>query len=113
VAIAGGQVRPVVGQLVEVLLFVVGHQQGHPAPVGVPTLVRRGVVGLLGGVLDAGGQAAVGVVVVVQGDAHLFEVVGALGAVGGVADLLHGRQEQRDQDADDGDHHQQLDQGKT
>ena len=29
---------------------------------------------------------------------------------GGLADLLHGRQQQADQDGDDGDHHQQLDQ---
>jgi hypothetical protein len=42
-----------------------------------------------------------------------MEVVLALGAGGGVADFLHGRQEQADQDGDDGNHHQQLNQGET
>jgi hypothetical protein len=46
----------------------------------------------------------------VQGQADLFEVVLAFGPGSGVADLLHGRQEQSDQDGDDGDDHQQLDQ---
>jgi hypothetical protein len=43
----------------------------------------------------------------------LLEVVGAPGPVGGLAHLLHSRKQQRNQDADDGDHHQQFDQGKT
>ena len=50
------------------------------------------------------------VVVVVQGQADLLEVVGALDAGGGLADLLHGGQQQADQDGDDGDDDQQLDQ---
>ena len=55
-------------------------------------------------------ERAVGVVVVVQGQADLLEVVDALGAAGGLAGRLHGRQQQADQDGDDRDHHQQLDQ---
>src|SRR5262249_27165223 len=39
-----------------------------------------------------------------------LQVVLALDACGGLADLLHGRQQQADEDGDDGDHHQQLNQ---
>src|SRR5205085_8180272 len=42
----------------------------------------------------------------------LFEVVGALGPGGGLADLLDGRQQEADEHGDDRDDHQQLDQGK-
>src|SRR6185437_6193963 len=45
-----------------------------------------------------------------DGDAELVEVIQALALGGRFADLLHGRQEQADQDGDDGDYHQQLDQ---
>src|SRR5262249_49757709 len=51
----------------------------------------------------------VGVVRVVESEADLFQVVGALDAAGGFPDLLNGRQQQPDQDRDDGDYHQQLD----
>ena len=44
--------------------------------------------------LDPGGQAAVGVVVVVHPQADLLEVVEALGAAGGLPRRLHGRQQQ-------------------
>ena len=43
----------------------------------------------------------------------LLEVVLALRAGGGLADLLDGGQQQADQDRDDGDHHQQFDQGEA
>jgi hypothetical protein len=49
-------------------------------------------------------------VVVVHGQADLVQVVDALGAGGGVAHLLHRRQEQPQEDRDDGDDDQQLDQ---
>jgi hypothetical protein len=42
-----------------------------------------------------------------------FEVVLTLHPRGGLADLLDGGQEQADQDRNDGDHHQQLDEGKS
>ena len=48
--------------------------------------------------------------VVVDGERELLEVVAALHAGGGLADLLDGRQQEADEDGDDGDHHQQLDQ---
>src|SRR5262249_52754969 len=58
-------------------------------------------------------QTLVGVVVVVGGDAELLELVGALDASGGLADLLDRREEEADEDGDDGDDYQQLDEGKT
>src|SRR5262249_38155833 len=45
----------------------------------------------------------------VNGQPHLLEVVLAGGPIGRLADLLHRRNQQRDQDGDDGDHHEQLD----
>ena len=42
--------------------------------------------------------------------ADLLEVVLALQLSGGLARRLHRRQQQRDQNADDGDHHQEFDQ---
>ena len=61
---------------------------------------------------DAGRELPEAAVVVVQGQPQLLEVVAALQAGGGLADLLHGGEEQPDEDGDDGDHHQQLDQSK-
>jgi hypothetical protein len=46
----------------------------------------------------------------VTGESDLVEVVTALDAGGGRADLLDGGEQQADEDGDDGDHHQQLDQ---
>src|SRR5262249_47821079 len=48
------------------------------------------------------GEVPQPVVVVVEGQADLLEVVGALDAGGGVADLLHCRQQKAHQDGDDG-----------
>src|SRR5262249_26650869 len=61
---------------------------------------------------DAGRQLLVGVVVGVHGQAELLEVVLALQAGGGLAHLLDGGHEQADQDGNNGDHHQQLDEGE-
>jgi hypothetical protein len=47
--------------------------------------------------------------VVVQRDADFVHVVQALHAAGAGPDSLHGGNEQRDQNGDDGDHDQQLD----
>jgi hypothetical protein len=57
-----------------------------------------------------GGEPAERVVAVVGAEADLLEVVLTLGPGGGFADLLHGGEEQSDQDGDDGDHDQQLNQ---
>ncbi len=51
-------------------------------------------------------------VVMVQGQAELLEVILAAGPVGRLADHLHGRDQQADEHAEDGDDHQQLDEGK-
>jgi hypothetical protein len=45
----------------------------------------------------------------VHGHAELLQVVLALHPPRGLTRRLHCRQEQGDQDADDGNHHQQLD----
>ena len=60
-----------------------------------------------------GGQLVVGIVAVVQGDADLLEVVGAGHAVGRLAHLLHGGNQQADQYGDDGDNHEQFNQRET
>src|SRR5262249_37832152 len=95
--------------LVQVVLFDVGQQVGRPAPAR-PDVVVGGAVGVRVAIDVAGREAVVGVVVVVQGQADLLEVVRTLHACGGLADLLHGRQQQPDEDADDGDDDQKLDQ---
>src|ERR1700737_4184010 len=51
--------------------------------------------------------------VIVDGKANLLEVVGTTYPIGGLAHFLHRREKQSNQHADDGNHHQQLDQGKT
>jgi len=51
--------------------------------------------------------------IIVDCQAQLLHVVGALGASGCFSRRLHGRQQQRDQNRDDGDHDQQLDQRET
>ena len=53
------------------------------------------------------------VVVVVQRKSHLVEVVLTTCPVRRFSNLLHGGEEQRDQDTNNGDHHQQFDQRKT
>ena len=69
-------------------------------------------------VLAANGRTLLGsfcfdVVELVDRDALLLQVVDALRAAGRFARGLHRRQQQRHQNADDGDHHQQLDQGEA
>src|SRR5262249_38388408 len=57
-----------------------------------------------------GGELTVAVVEVVDGQPDLLEVVLALDACGGLADLLDGGQQQPDEDRYDCYDHQQLDQ---
>ena len=56
----------------------------------------------------AGGRAAMGAFVIVDGQAELLEVVLALGSPGGLAGLLNGGEQEGDQDRDDGDDDQEL-----
>jgi hypothetical protein len=46
-------------------------------------------------------------------DGKLLQVVAALHASGGLANLLHGRQQKPDQDGDDGDDHKQFDESES
>ena len=62
--------------------------------------------------LVARGQAVVCADVVVESEADLLEVVGALDAPGRFSRRLDGRQEQRDQHGDDGDDDEELDQSE-
>ena len=57
-------------------------------------------------------EPAAGLVVVVEGDADLPQVVLAGGSGRGRPHLLHGRQQQADQDGHDRQHDQQLEQGE-
>ena len=48
------------------------------------------------------------VMIVLQTHAQLFQIIDALRAAGRLTCGLHGGQQERNQDADDGNHHQQL-----
>ena len=60
-----------------------------------------------------GREVAVRGVMIMQAEAKLLEVVGALGACRGGTDLLHRREQQPDQDRDDRNHHEQFNQCET
>ena len=62
---------------------------------------------------EAGGQSGVRAFVVVQRKANLLEIILALSPAGCFAGLLDRRQQQGHKDGDDGNHHQQFDQGKS
>src|SRR5262249_11092992 len=96
--------------VVDVRLFEVRGQLRQPGPAEA----GRGQVRVPGGdnVRVAGGEVPPGVVVQVAGQAELVQVVAALDAAGRLAGLLHRRQQQSDEDGDDGDHHQEFDQGE-
>src|SRR5262249_22259873 len=69
---------------------------------------------LTGIVADRGRKLPlIGVATVDGGETDLLEVVLALDACRSLADFLHGRQQQPNQDGNDGDHHQQLDQRES
>jgi hypothetical protein len=55
----------------------------------------------------------VGVSVIVHRDTELFELVRALHPPRRLAGRLHRRQQERDQDANDRDHHEQLDERES
>src|SRR5581483_11712520 len=74
----------------EVVLFDLRQQENHPgtAPAAAGAERRR-----VGGATRRQHGSRTGALVVVQGDADLLEVVLAGGAVGGLADFLHGGDE--------------------
>src|SRR5262249_20003099 len=57
-------------------------------------------------------ETAIGIVIVMDGHSQLLQIVGTLHPVGRLAHLLHGRQKEADEHRNDGNDHQELDQGK-
>ena len=91
--------------LVDIGLFKLWEDEGAP---GVDADFGSGVA--VGNWRDiAGGEGIEDVVVVVESDADLFEVIFALGASGGFAGLLYGREQESDEDRDDGDDDEEFD----
>src|SRR5262249_44998353 len=87
--------------LKEAALLHVGESEEDPAPL---------IVAPTAGVSP--GKSMVDIVVAVASERKLLEVIGALRAVGRFSDLLHGRQKQANEHGNDGNYHQELDQGK-
>ena len=56
---------------------------------------------------------AIAIGVQLQSGRQLLEIAGTVGASGGLARGLNGRQQHGDQDADDGDHDQEFHQRET
>ena len=108
---AVANVCPGVGLAVEVVLLVVWHEPGAPAPVRMISPIGRREEGFLAQI-ERRWKAAEAIVVVVQRQAGLFEIIEAFDAIGRLAGLLHRRQQQGHQDSDDRNHHQQLDEGE-
>ena len=79
-------------QMPEVLLLDIGQNDGEPGRVSIEIPRRR--------------QLFMIVVKRLQGDADLVQVVCATGAARRLTGRLYGRQEERDEHADDGDHHE-------
>ena len=48
-----------------------------------------------------------------RGQGQLLQIIGALGASGGLSGTLHGRQQQGDEHADDRDDHEQFNERKA
>ena len=86
--------------IVDIFCFHVGHDQVVPTESLV--LIH----------LPRIGEGIVGVVIIMHGQDNLMEIVLAAHAVGRFADLLHGRQQQPDQNGNNGDNHKQFDQCK-
>ena len=63
--------------------------------------------------LAAAGKHPLAAVVVEQAEGNLLEVVSARRPPSGFSSALHGRQEQANEHADDGDHNQQFDERKA
>src|SRR5262249_61357237 len=96
----------IVGQVeVERVERGAGFQERKEARQGAPATVDELAGGRRGAEirrLPPRGEGAIGALVVVQRQADLLEVVGALGAPGGLARRLGGGQQKGDQDRDDG-----------
>lgn len=85
----------------------------HPVPFTAIVRITTRTAGVSrAGVSSAIGKHSINVVVVVKSQPDLFEIILALRPPRRFARLLNGRQQQRDQYRNDGDHHQQFNQGK-
>ncbi len=85
-------------------------QRRIPGVVSNPESMVGGQIGKIAPALNGRrGEAAVGVVEIVNAQANLFEIVGALRPVGRLADLLHGGKQQGDQNTDDRNDDKQFD----
>ena len=96
-------------QVIKVGLLEVGQQGDKRAET---TRTANGTVQVVIRVRFSGRNCVEGVVVVVDRNPQLLQIVAALRAAGGLASLLDGRQKQRHQNCDDGDDHQQFNEGK-
>ena len=90
---------------------LIGARKGRRRGKGITVDVLASPPG--SGALPVARQNAVGVVIIMRAQANLVEIVRARQAIRRRAHSLHRRHEQADEDAYDGDHHQQLDQGKA
>jgi len=108
---AAGEAGPLRKAIEERLLLEVGQDGEDPAAavaVGRPGVAIVGIV-----VGHAVGKGLVVDDVAGEREPDLLEVVAALDAAGRLPDPLHSRQEQRDQQRDDRDHHEHFDERET
>ena len=82
----------------EALIFHIGQNQGRPGEAAGEHSNRKHVAPL--------------VLVVLAGGRQFAQVICAAGTIGGFPRRLNGRQQHGRQHADDGNHHQQLDEGE-
>ncbi len=112
--VCGGIVALVeVVKLVDIGLVHLRENENQPGRAFEKPARAEVVRGRAGVFLGTGREMAVDFVEVVQSDAELLEVVFAGRPPGRFPRLLNSRQEQGDQDCNDGNHHQQLDQGES
>jgi len=93
-------------------LFEERHNPSHPAPIGSEAFVLSGVEGRQA-IVAGRRESSVDIMIVVQGQPELLHVVETPDPIASLANSLHRRQQQSDQDADNGDHDQQLDERKA
>ena len=93
---------------VQVVLVEIG--EGFDPPVSA---VGPAAAASIHSEVKADGEAALGIVVVMHRERQLLEVILAGCAVGGLAHLLDGWQQQAHEHRNHGDHNQQLDQGES
>jgi hypothetical protein len=101
--------------LIDILLLDIGQEQRGPHGKAVRLGdVRESLSDRQRSFAHRGGhQGERNIVVIVNAQTDLLQIAFAAHAAGRFAGLLHCRQQERDEDADDRNHHQQLDQCKA